>query len=279
MINISVLVLTFNEESNISDCLSSVAWSDDIVVLDSGSMDKTIMLAKKKGARIVKRPFDNWAAHQNWAVEKIKFKNPWVFYLDADERMRPELQEELLRIANDPSLKNVAYFCGRKNFFWGKWIKHVYPPSSILRFFRPDYVRFDRLVNPIPIINGSHGYLKNYFYHYNFSKGLEEWFAKHNRYSTLEAHQGISELGKSISAHQLFSADSYERRKALKMLSFRMPFRPIIKFFYLYFVKFGFLDGFPGFTYCILQSIYEYMIVLKMKEFRMESRGLKPLKK
>jgi glycosyltransferase involved in cell wall biosynthesis len=273
---ISILILTLNAEINISECLASVAWCDDVVVFDSGSTDKTVRLATQKGARIVKRPFDNWAAHQNWAVKNIRFKHPWVFYLDADERMTPELKKEALDLAADPKRPEVAYFCGRRNFLWGKWIKHAYPPSHILRFFKPSHVRFERLVNPAPVIKGPHGYLNNYFDHYNFSKGLEEWFAKHNRYSTMEALEGLKIIREPVHLSRFFSSDSYTRRLALKSFSFRLPFRALFKFFYLYLLKLGFLDGKPGLIYCLLQSIYEYMIVVKMREMLLRNEGLKP---
>ena len=93
---VSILILTLNEETNIGACLDALAGFDDIVVFDSLSKDRTKDIAVAKGARVVERPFDNWAAHQNWAMDNIAFKHPWVFYLDADERMTPELREEIL---------------------------------------------------------------------------------------------------------------------------------------------------------------------------------------
>ena len=174
---ISILILTLNEEINLPDCLASVAWSDDIVVFDSHSIDRTVEIAKTAGARVVQRRFDNWSAHQNYALEHIPFKHPWVFYLDADERMTFELKAEILTIADDPSPAKVAYYCGRKNFFMGRWIKHAMPPGLIMRFFQPPHIRFERLVNPTPVIDGEHGYLQNCFEHYNFSKGIGEWYS------------------------------------------------------------------------------------------------------
>ena len=117
---ISILILTLNEETNIGACLDALAGFDDIVVFDSLSKDRTKEIALAKGARVVERPFDNWAAHQNWAMDNIPFRHPWVFYLDADERMTPELRDEILAIARDSSRREVAYYCGRKNFFLGK---------------------------------------------------------------------------------------------------------------------------------------------------------------
>jgi glycosyltransferase involved in cell wall biosynthesis len=272
--NISILILTHNEEVNLPGCLESVAWSDDVVVFDSFSTDLTVEIARATGTRVVQRKFDNWAAHQNWAMENIPFKYLWVFYLDADERMTPELREEICQISADLNEDRVAFYCGRKNFFMGKWIKHAYPPSLLMRFFRPSSVKFERLVNPTAVITGRHGYLKNLFLHYNFSKGIAEWIEKHNNYSSLEALEGMKILNSGARGRSsLFASDSAERRKALKAFSFRLPCRPLIKFIYLYFVKLGFLDGSPGLTYCVLQSIYEYMIVLKMKEIRLRQEG------
>lgn len=273
--SVSILILTLNEEINLGACLDSVKWCDDIVVLDSNSVDRTVSIARERGARVLQRTFDNWAAHQNWALENIVFKHQWVFYLDADERMTETLMEEILAIASNERESAVAYYCGRRNFFMGRWIKHAMPPGMIMRFFRPSNIRFERLVNPTPVINGPHGYLEHNFLHYNFSKGLGEWFEKHNRYSTLEAMEGIKLLkGAAQSEASLLNRDTAIRRKALKNLSFYLPCRSLLKFTYLYVVKCGFLDGRPGFTYCVLQSIYEYMIALKMRELHRNEQGL-----
>ncbi|MCI0559360.1 MAG: glycosyltransferase family 2 protein [Nitrososphaera sp.] len=270
--SISILILTLNEEVNLPECLNTVRWSDDIVVLDSLSTDGTVAIAEATGARVVQRKFDNWSSHQNWALENISFRHEWVFYIDADERMTEELKEELLREAKKDGNKNVAYFCGRRNFFMGKWIKHAMPPSYIMRFFRPRWVRFERLVNPTPVIDGPHGYLKNYLDHYNFSKGITEWISKHNRYSLLEAEEG-TKIAQGFDMRSLLATDSFHRRKSLKNLSFRLPLRPWLKFTYLYLIKRGFLDGTPGLTYCTLSSIYEYFIVLKTRELQWRKKS------
>lgn len=276
--SVSILILTLNEETNLPECLRSVRWSDDIVVLDSFSSDGTVKIAEELGARVIQRRFDNWSAHQNWALEQIPFKNPWVFYLDADERMTEELQNELDAIASDPNQTAVAYYCGRRNMFMGRWIRHAMPPGMIMRMFRPPYVRFERLVNPVPVIDGSHGYLRGMLVHYNFSKGISEWIDKHNRYSQLEAHEGMKLREQSSKPQEaqpgLFSRDRALRRRALKNLSFRLPWRPFIKFAYLFVWQRGFMDGRAGLTYCALQSFYEYLIVLKMRELERRERGL-----
>jgi glycosyltransferase involved in cell wall biosynthesis len=273
--NISVLVLTLNEESNIRPCLESASWSDDIVVLDSFSKDRTTEIASQLGARIFQRKFDNWAAHQNWAMQSIDFKHEWVLYIDADERVTPALKQEISSISTDKSNTKVAFYLGRKNYFLGKWIKHAMPPSHIMRFFKPINIRFERLVNPTPVIDGQFGYLQNYLEHYNFSKGIYEWIEKHNKYSSMEAIEGIKVIkGETGISPSLFNKDPSIRRMALKQLSFKAPLRPLLKFLYMYFFKKGLLDGAAGFTYCILQSFYEYMIVVKMKEIIRKENGL-----
>jgi len=175
--------------------------------------------------------------------------------------MTPGLREEIRGIAADPGRPEVAFYCGRRNYFMGKWIRHAMPPGAIMRFFRPDRLRFERLAHPIPVIEGTHGYLREMFDHYTFSKGMTDWFAKHNGYSHFEAIEGVKLLeSKRYTWKSLFARDRYERRMALKELSFRMPMRPLLKFVWMYVLKRGFLDGRAGFTYCRLQAMYECMI-------------------
>lgn len=271
---ISIFILTLNESQNIEACLDSVADFDDVVVLDSYSFDDTVLLAERRGARVVQRKFDNWAAHQNWAMQNIKFRHKWVFYLDADERMTPELQRDILAIANDADETKRGYFCGRTNYFMGRTITHCYPAVPIMRFFQPTHISYERLVNPIAIVDGETGNLESRFLHYNFSKGLTEWFDKHNKYSLAEAKEGLKALREQDPDVSLFSEDRALQRVALKNLALRLPGRPFLKFFYLYILKLGILDGRAGFTYCILQSIYEYLIDLKMWELKRTEQGL-----
>lgn len=273
--SVSIFIQTLNEESNLPELLETVAWSDDIVVLDSLSNDGTEGIARAAGCRWYERKYDGRGPHQNWAMKNIEFKYPWVFYLDADERMTPELQSEITSIANDTTEMRVAFYCGRKNYFMGKWIKHAFPPWNIMRFFKPQYVTFARLSNPTVEIDGEHGYLKEMFIHYNFSKGFHEWFERHNRYSTFEAIETVKAIkNQKLNIRKLFSFDKSIRRMEQKNLSLRLPLRAIFKFSYLYFYKCGFLDGRPGLTYCMMQMIYEYLIVLKVKELKRKEKGL-----
>jgi glycosyltransferase involved in cell wall biosynthesis len=268
--------LTLNEEANLPRCLESLRWCDDIVVLDSGSSDRTVEIAREYGARVVTRPFDNWASHQNWALESIEYRHPWLYYSDADEVMPPELRDELSQVATPSSQPHAAYRVRYKNYFLGRWIRHcgIYP-TWVLRFYKPEKVRYERLVNPTAKVDGSIGLLQEHFLHYSFNKGLQAWFDKHNKYSTAEAIETIRDLreGTIDWAGLVDFANPARRRLAIKHLSFRLPFRPLLRFLYMYVLKLGFLDGPAGFHYCMMLSIYEYMIVLKVRELRRRERG------
>jgi glycosyltransferase involved in cell wall biosynthesis len=272
---VSVLILTLNEERNIATCLESVKWSDDVVVLDSFSTDRTVEIARSFGARIVQRTFDDWSSHQNWALKEIPFKNRWVYYSDADEIVTPELRDELVRIAADPTLTPVAYRLRYRNFFCGRWIRHcgIYP-VWVMRFFQPDKVRFERIVNPVAVIDGEEGRLESHFHHHSFNNGLQAWFDKHNRYSQQEAIESLSSLRGGHLDWRALAGNAVARRRLLKELSFRLPCRSLLRFVYMYLLQFGFLDGWQGYTYCRMLAIYEYMIELKVMEIERRERGL-----
>jgi glycosyltransferase involved in cell wall biosynthesis len=272
---ISVLILTLNEETNLPACLKSVAWSDDIVVFDSFSSDRTVEIAKAAGARIIQRKFDNERDHRTASLQ-IGFKHPWVYNPDADEIAPPDLRDEMLRVVADPSRSEVAYRVRFKALFLGRWVRHcsLYP-TWVIRLFRPEKVSFERLTNLRYVIDGLEGRLQGHFEHHSFNNGFEAWIEKHNRYSTHEAEESLRSLAeKRLDWGGLFSTETVRRRRAIKEFSFRLPFRPTLRFFYMYFLRMGFLDGCAGFTYCRLLAIYEYMIVLKMRELERKRKGL-----
>lgn len=274
--SVSIFIQTLNEEDNLPRCLECFSWSDDIVVLDSFSTDKTVEIAKAAGARVFQREYDGRANNQNWAVENIDFKYPWVYYSDADEIVPTDLVEEILAVTSDANRPEVAYRVRFKNMLFGQWTKRsgMYP-SWIPRLWKPDKIRFERPANPVAIIDGEAGFLKNHFYHYSFNKGFYAWFEKHNKYSSHEALETIKALDSvAIDWPALICSDPARRRSALKRLSFSVPARPLVKFAYMYFLRMGFLDGRAGLTYSVLQSIYEYMICCKIREIRRRDKGL-----
>lgn len=266
---ISVLILTKDEERNLPLCMATLKWSDDIHVLDSNSTDATAALAAELGATVWYRPFDSFAQQQNWALQNIPFRYPWVFYLDADERVTPELAQSMRRAVENCG-ESVAFRIRRRDFFLGTWLKHVQATPFYLRLFRPEKMRYERIGHPVSVPQGPVAPITGYLDHYPFSKGMAQWVDKHNFYSTQEAQQTLADRAaqRPWSLRKAFFARTFEeRRRNQKQLLYRLPGRPVVKFLSLYLVKRGFLDGYAGFAYSVLMGFYEYLIVLKTSEF------------
>jgi glycosyltransferase involved in cell wall biosynthesis len=252
-----------------------VKWSDDVVVFDSFSTDRTVEIATSFGARVVQRRFDNEREHRAASL-RAGFKHPWVFNPDADEIALPALCAEMRRVVGDPGRAEVAYRVRFKNMFMGRWLRHssLYP-TWIMRLFRPERLTFERSINLLYRVDGIEGRLEEHLLHYSFNKGLSAWIEKHNRYSAHEAEETLKSLReRSIAWRDFLSWDAARRRRALKELSFRLPFRPTLRFLYMYLLRGGFLDGWPGLTYCRLLAMYEYMIVIKIREIQRRDKGL-----
>lgn len=266
---ISILILTKNEEQDLPGCLKSVTWCDDVHLFDSYSTDRTLEIAREAGCVITQRKFDNWSAHQNWGLANIPFKYPWVLYIDADERVSPELRDAAVAAAQVDAPFS-AFRLRRRDFFLdGTWLKHAQISPFYVRLFRPEKMRYERLVNPVSIVDGPIGEIGGYLDHYPFSKGVGFWLERHIKYADLEAKTIIENRSK----HTAFSLrkaivekDFTERRFHQKELFYRIPFRPLVKWCYMMFARAAFLDGRAGITYAFLQSIYEYFIVLKQRE-------------
>ena len=272
----SVLILTFNEADNLPACLSSLSWCDDIIVLDSGSNDRTCEIAKEFGASVLTRGFDNFANQRNFGLTDARLKHEWILHLDADEVMTGDLLREIKSKLNDKRID--AYRIPSKTMFNGKWLRYsgMYPAYQV-RLTRRGAFRFKQVGHgqKEDIDPGRIGTVKEPYLHYSFSKGIGEWFDKHNRYSEQEASEIMASLKTDkMDLQGLFSSDSYHRRQALKKISFRLPFRPFFRFFYMYFFRMGFRDGINGFTYSCLLSVYEFMIALKIRELKRREKRL-----
>ena len=276
--SLSVLILTLNEQENLPACLKSVKWCDDIVVFDSFSTDRTVEIARAAGARVVQRRFDNYGNQREAARVEINYKHPWVLALDADEVLDQELFDEMMKIAAMPDSPASAFRMRRKDFFMGQWIKHsTLYPSWFIRFYKPDYINYEpRSVHEYPTVLGKVGELKGHLEHHTFNKGIGDWLQKHVRYAELEAVENLRHIriGSIDWGGLLAIHDPVRNRRTLKSMSYRLPFRPALRFLYMYLFRFGMLDGFAGFTYCRLLAIYEYMIVLQMKELKRREQGL-----
>jgi glycosyltransferase involved in cell wall biosynthesis len=266
----SVLILTLNEAANLNECLRSVSVCDDVVVLDSFSQDETKEIALSRGVRFYQRRFDDFASQRNYANTEIKFKYPWVFHLDADERLTPELFKECEMAIRDS--KYDGYLAAAKVFFMGRWIKHStdYPVYQA-RLVRVSKFRFEQAGHGQREIQDMRlGKLSNAYLHYPFSKGIADWITRHNNYSSKEAAQNLK--SENIPFSDIFGASAIARRRALKKLGARLPFKPTLRFLYQYFLRFGFLDGYAGLCYCRLLSMYEFMTVVKQRESRCAKR-------
>jgi glycosyltransferase involved in cell wall biosynthesis len=269
------LILTLNEEANLPACLESVRWSDDIIVFDSFSTDRTVQIARESGARVVQRLFDNERDHRTASL-KEEFRYPWIYNPDADEIAPPDLAAEMRKLVRDPARAEVAYRVRIKHMFMGRWLRRssLYP-TWVVRLFRPEKITFERSINLWYEVNGAVGNLNAHLLHYSFNKGLRAWLDKHNTYSSLEAQESLKSLRTGrVAWRDVVSLDAARRRRALKELSFRLPCRPWLRFLYMYIFRRGFLDGWPGLTYCRLLAMYEYMIILKIKELKRRELGL-----
>jgi glycosyltransferase involved in cell wall biosynthesis len=272
---VSVLILTLNEESNIADCIDSCRWSDDIVVLDSLSQDRTREIAAAMGARVVERAFDNYAAQRNAGLSTVAYKHPWVLMVDADERVPRDLADEIAERVAAASSDQVMFRLRRKDFFLGQWLRRASGyPTWFGRLVRPGQVQVMRDVNEEYVADGQIGHLNSHFHHYPFNKGVAYWFERHNRYSTLEALASVALRGEPLGSLALFSLDPIARRRALKRLLYRVPLRPAIIFLYLYVVRLGLLDGRAGYYFSRMRAAYELFIDVKVLETRRRQRGL-----
>ena len=265
--NLSVLILTLNEECNLTDCLNSVRWSDDIVVLDSFSSDQTVAIAREMGARVVQRRFDNYAAQRNAGLNEVSYKHSWVLMLDADERVTPELCAEMQSAVDTAELSVSLFHMRRKDYWFEQWLRRSSGyPTWFGRLVRVGHVTVQREINEQYVAHGESRFLKEHLLHYPFNKKVAYWLERHNRYSSMEATALVVERQGVVELRGLWSVNPIIRRKTLKQIAYRLPGRPLWIFMYLYLMRGGFLDGRAGLRYSALRAIYEYMIDLKVKE-------------
>jgi glycosyltransferase involved in cell wall biosynthesis len=273
--SISVLILTLDEEVNLAGCLDSVAWSDDVVVLDSFSSDATPEIARARGARLYQRRFDNYAAQRNFGLREIRHRHPWVLMLDADERVPADLREEMLRAVRDAPEAVAMFRVRRKDHLFGRWIRRSSGyPTWFGRLVRVGRAWVERPYNEEFHAEGDAVNLVGHLDHYPFNKGFAAWIAKHDRYSTMEAMLRAGNPEYDIVWSNLFSPDPTRRRQAQKAWLYSMPARPLVVFAGLYFIKGGVLEGRAGLTFSLLRAWYEYFIDCKALELRRRAAGL-----
>jgi glycosyltransferase involved in cell wall biosynthesis len=275
---VSVLIPIRNEAENLPRCLGSVQWADEIFVVDSQSTDGSIETAERLGARVVQFQFNGtWPKKKNWALENLPFKNEWVFILDADEVLPPEALAEIASaIANARDI--AGYWINRRFFFLGRWLKHSYYPNWNLRLFRHSLGRYEKLTNAETrsgdnevhehvIVKGPTARLRAEMDHHAFPS-VEVFIEKHNRYSNWEAR--VAAEGR-LTKRDRFAHEQVDLRRWLKSISQRLPFRPLLRFLYIYVWQKGFLDGRDGYYFARLHATYEFLSVAKIYELRRQS--------
>jgi glycosyltransferase involved in cell wall biosynthesis len=271
----SVVILTLNEETRLPACFASVAGCDDVVVIDSGSTDRTQEIARSAGARVLVNRFVNFAQQRNFAHTHAQFRHPWVFHLDADELMTPELLEECRRVTREDPPSD-GYYAAPHMMFHGRWLRHCtdYPAwqARLVHARRFSFVQVGHGQREAPGMRM--GYLQAGYFH-DISVGSESgWETKHRRYAHEEAEEVLREsagfgqlLGRALTVTGL------ERRRALKHLSYYLPARPLFRFVYQYLLRGGFLDGAGAYRYCRLMARYEGFTTAELKRLRTTRHG------
>jgi len=277
---LTFVVLTRNEEKNLVPCLESVyGWVKEIILVDSGSTDSTLEIAERFGARIVAHEFESHSKQWNWALKNLEITTDWVLGLDADQRVTPELQKELIEFLNVPESNGdtVGCFIKRRQVFRGKWIKHGgYYPKYLLKMFRLSNVRVDEgdLVDHHFRVDGKTVKLQHDIIEDNKNEAdISVWIAKHNRYAALQAiEENRNATGPENSETRAsFWGTPDEKVLWQKNLWRHLPLyaRPFIYFGHRYFVRLGFLDGKEGFIFHFLQAFwYRLLVDIKLDELR-----------
>lgn len=268
-----------DEEENIGDGLASVAWAGEIVVVDSHSRDRTVEIAKRCGARVVQFDYSGTGPKKKaWALSSLELAHDWILLLDADERVTPELREEIARELAAP--RADGYYIDRELVFMGKSMR-CFRPNWNLRLFRYGRGRIEDLgladvggtgdneIHEHVVVDGTVAYLRSPLLHRDY-RGLTQWLERHNRYATWEAHLYAKFRAEPIGVRplELLRLDAWRRKRELRRIWVRLPLRPTIRFFVWYVLRRGFLDGRIGFVFCMLMSYYEFIIGVKLKELR-----------
>lgn len=273
---LTVLIAVKNEEMNIRESVRSVAWADQVFVVDSHSKDRTREFAEAEGATVVDFDYDGgWPKKRNWGLETLPIRNEWVLLLDADERVTPELKEDIIWATGQDQFD--GFYLKWQFIFLGRWMKYSWSHGWMVRLFRHGYASYEDLgmrgeggwdaeVHENVVVKGRAGRLKGLLEH-NTNQDISYWIRKQNEFSDWNAKRRIDQMEEGMPPiKNLFSGDPGKVRRWLKGFFIRLPFKPDIMFFYLYVIKGGFLDGKAGYYFCRLRAMHELNIQVKIYE-------------
>ena len=266
--SVSTVILTKDEEQDLPECLESLAWCEDLQVLDSGSTDSTCEVAKAHGAKVAVNEFKSFGQQRNWALDNLNLKFDWILFLDADECSTTKFRNDVLESIEHAEEATAGFFCCWKLMREGIWLRRSDAfPRWQMRIARRNRVRFKSVGHGQmeSEVDGNLEYIREPYLHYPFSKGMEHWFQKHKRYAKQEAHERLRE---PFVFRNLFCRHASRRNIALKKLCVRMPCWPWLRFLHAYIWRMGFLEGATGYRYCRDIAHYEAMIVNNFKELR-----------
>ena len=271
-VSLSLFVPCKNEEANLARCLQSVHWVDEIFVVDSQSTDRTCLIAEELGAKVVQFEYKgDWPKKKNWALENLTFSHDWVLILDADECLPPEAEEEIRKIVTEPHEKRAGYWINRRYFFLGKPLKYAYFPNWNLRLFKHKLGRYEKItdlntdsgdneIHEHVVVQGSTGKLTSIMDHHAFPT-IDSFVEKHNRYSNWEAVvENSAQEDSSTLQHE-----AVKSKRILRKVFRRLPFRPTLRFLYVYLWQGGILDGWRGYIFARLHGQYEFLSAAKAK--------------
>lgn len=270
---ISVVILTLNEEQDLPKCLSSLHWTDNIHVLDSGSTDDTISIAQAYGAEVSYNKFKSFGAQRNFALRELSLKYEWILFLDADEIVTPAFRKSIVQAIQSASGEVAGFYCCWKMMLEDRWLKNCDNfPKWQFRLLRKGKAIFTDFGHGQKEgkVEGRIEYIKEPYLHYSFSKGWTQWIERQNGYSSLEARDRII---KRPPFKNIFSRNPSKRNPALKSRLSDVPGWPFIRFLQAYIFNGGFLEGTPGFTYCVNIAFQEFLISIKMREIRRKKRS------
>lgn len=269
---LSVIILTSNEEASLPACLESLKGLDcEVFVVDSGSTDRTVEIAKMAGVHVAEHPFETYAVQRNWAQRNLPISSEWVLHLDADERLTPELVEEINQVLQEPLPGIDGFFLCRRTIFMGRWIKYGgHYPSYQLRLFRRERgFCEDRLYDQHFLVKGRVKKLRHDYLNVLMSD-LNTWTRRHLRWTELEARELMAHPNGGPRVHPALLGNPIERRRWLRERLFRRAplFVRVFGYFaYRYFLRLGFLDGVEGLIFHFLQGCwYRFLVDAKLYE-------------